>query len=120
MESLKKLPRSDIDSIRKGINALLASDALEPDSRPSPAARRIFDLAMTELQAAGLMAGDGYSFFRLPNKQSFADKSERLLAFAARQHRDRRVQEGILRKGIELLIKQLRKQAFDAGDFTVS
>lgn len=117
LDTLKTLPRGEVDDVRKQINAYLSfgvwgdSDGVSEVDENTSAGRRVFRVVAEEMQAAGLADMKAVSFFRLRNRRDFSAKAERLVKFLREQHKDRQVQDGILRIGVQLLIKYFRRYA---------
>ena len=86
--SLNGLPRSEVDDVRKHINAMLSLGVwdADPDDDTSDA-RRVFHILAEEMQAAGLIDMRSVSYKQLRNRRSFATKAEHIVAFLNEQHR---------------------------------
>jgi hypothetical protein len=119
MERIKELPsRADVEKLKLQLGALLAFPSWRADgsSRNDTPARRVFDLIRRELEHAGLvMSKAAVHYARLPNRTDFADKAEQLVEFLGRQSPERRVQDGILRIGIGLLVADARRSVRSEG-----
>lgn len=128
LDTLRGMPRSEVDDVRKRIAAFMsfgewggaATEAAHEQENTPPDARRVYRIVAEEMQAAGLADMRDLHYGRLKNRRSFADKSERLVAFLREQHHDRRVQDGILRVGVQLLIKHFQRFAQEQESFLVS
>ena len=77
----------------------------------------IYRILAEEMQTLGLADLQALSYWRLPNRTDFDAKAERLAKFLKGQHRDRRVQDGILRIGVQLLIRHFQRYAEETGSF---
>ena len=118
INSLSGLPPSEVDYVRQHLAALASFQPAAVDS-PSEA-KRVFAILADEMQAAGLADARDLAYHRLSNRKIFADKAKRLVEFVAEQHRDRRVQDGILRVGAQLLLKHFQRWAAEQDDVIVS
>lgn len=123
LDQMRGMPRTEVDEVRKQIAAYMQFDAWGGDAAEeevSSDARRVFRIVTEEMQAAGLADMREVHYHRLSNKRSFGQKAERLIAFLEEQHHDKRVQDGILRVGVQLLIKWLQRYAEEVGTFIVT
>ena len=120
--SLGKLPPGEVEHVLKHITAMRSlgawgGDTVDDDSSD---ARRVFRILCEEMQLAGLLDARGVNYQRMRNRRSFAQKAEHIVAFMNEQHQDRRVQDGILRIGVQLLIRFFQRWAADTDEFALS
>jgi hypothetical protein len=80
----------------------------------------VFRIIAEEMQAAGLADMREISYFRLRHRKAFAAKAERLVAFLRTQSPLRQVQDGILRVGVQLLIRHFQRFAAEQDNFVLS
>jgi hypothetical protein len=120
--SLGSLPPGEVEHVLKHITAMRSLGAWGGESTDddSSEARRVFRILCEEMQLAGLIDMHNVSYQRMRNRRGFAEKAKHVCAFLDEQHQDRRVQDGILRIGMQLLIRWMREWADTKGDFLVT
>ena len=121
LDQMRRLPRSEVDDVRRGINALLSLGALgESETENTSDGYRVFRIIAEEMQAAGLADVRSAVYARLQQRRDFNAKAEHLVAFLREQSDDRLVQDGILRFGVQLLIRFFRRYAEEQDNFVVT
>jgi hypothetical protein len=125
--SLRAMPRSEVDAVRKKITAFMAFGEWGGEAKhvningdASAEGKRVFRVVADEMRAAGLADAREQSYWKLSQRANFDGKAERLVAFLAEQHHDRRVQDGILRIGVQLLIKFFQRFAETQDTFIIT